>query len=313
MRSERGQASIEWTALVLSVSLALGALLLIGPKVDGRPLGAYLAHAIVCAARGGCDDGDDELARMYGRDSAELVRRYAPNIVYEPGTYSLPVDWRECRSQRCSDAPDNPDLDVHRAKRTGTPATVFTRVRREGGMTFIQYWFYYPVSKTSCCGAAAAWGLAKAMSGGVLPEYPGFHRDDWEGYQVRIDPAGEVYARATAHGGYQTCKQSRCRNKWTPSTGWTRVSAGSHAGHLPLEPLDGFFDAPPDPQIEAFGDHRFRPLYPGVDTHERTSTAPALRLVPLEGIDTGSYRPLDRGVKPPWRKRVYWDPWARTS
>jgi hypothetical protein len=313
VRSECGQASIEWTALVLSVSLVLGALLLVGPRVDGRPLGAYLAHAIVCAVRGGCDDGNDALAREYGRDSAELVRRYAPNIVYEPGTYSLPVDWRACRKQRCSDAPDHPDLDVHRAKRTGTPATVFTRLLRDQGRTFIQYWFYYPVSNTACCGAERAWGMADTLSFGALPEWPGRHLDDWEGFQLRISRSGDVSARATSHGGYQTCKESRCRNQWTPSTGWTRVSKGSHAGHIPLEPVAGLFDPPPDPHIESFGDHRFHPLYPGVDTHERTTTAPGLRLVPLEGIDTRGYRPLDRGVKPPWRKRVYWDPWAHSS
>jgi hypothetical protein len=52
--SERGQATIEWTGLVLLVSAALGALLTFSPEVDGRRLGGSLAHAITCAARGGC-------------------------------------------------------------------------------------------------------------------------------------------------------------------------------------------------------------------------------------------------------------------
>jgi hypothetical protein len=52
--SERGQATIEWTGLVLLVSTALGALLTFAPEVDGRRLGGSVAHAITCAARGGC-------------------------------------------------------------------------------------------------------------------------------------------------------------------------------------------------------------------------------------------------------------------
>jgi hypothetical protein len=36
MRCQRGVATVEWTALILVVSLALGALLTVGPRVDGR-------------------------------------------------------------------------------------------------------------------------------------------------------------------------------------------------------------------------------------------------------------------------------------
>src|SRR3954469_21896378 len=57
MRSEHGQAAIEWTGLVLLVALALGALPLAGLHVDGRSLGGFLAHRIVCAAKLGCDGG----------------------------------------------------------------------------------------------------------------------------------------------------------------------------------------------------------------------------------------------------------------
>src|SRR5260370_49917 len=124
--------------IVLLVGLTLGAIVAYGPRVDGRSLGGTLAHAIVCAVRH-CDSGDDRLRAAYSARDAALVRRYAPNIVYEPGTFTLPVDFRRCRSHRCSDAPDDRDLEVHRSTRTGASATAFTHVVHEGGRTFIQY------------------------------------------------------------------------------------------------------------------------------------------------------------------------------
>src|SRR2546428_11213514 len=91
MAGQRGQASVEWVGLVLCVALALGGLVAFVPLVDGRSLGGALAHALVCAVRGDCQtaDGDRALAAVYGSRDAELVRRYAPNIVYEPRTHTL--------------------------------------------------------------------------------------------------------------------------------------------------------------------------------------------------------------------------------
>jgi hypothetical protein len=54
MVCERGQATIEWTGLALLVAIVLGTLATLAPRVDGRGLGATVAHAITCAARGGC-------------------------------------------------------------------------------------------------------------------------------------------------------------------------------------------------------------------------------------------------------------------
>jgi hypothetical protein len=54
MLSEHGQATVEWTGLVLLVAVALGALATLAPRVDGRRLGGAVAHAITCSARGGC-------------------------------------------------------------------------------------------------------------------------------------------------------------------------------------------------------------------------------------------------------------------
>jgi hypothetical protein len=55
MRSERGQASVEWIGLVLLVALVLTALARLAPRADAGDLGAELAHALTCAASGGCD------------------------------------------------------------------------------------------------------------------------------------------------------------------------------------------------------------------------------------------------------------------
>jgi hypothetical protein len=93
-----------------------------------------------------------------------------------------------------------------------------------------------------------------------------------------------------------------------PSTGWTRVSRGSHAGHVPWRVRLRY---------ESVRDHGRatravpeRPLYPGVGMRERTTTAAGLRLVPLETLDRAGYRRLDPRVSPPWEKRLYHDPLA---
>jgi hypothetical protein len=293
MRCERGQTTVEWTGIVLLVAVALAAVVALGPRVDGRAFGAFLAHSIACAVRGGCDDGDRELASAYGDPDAELLRRYAPSVVYEPGTYTLPVDFRDCRSHRCSDAPDDRDLDVHTSRRGGHRATAFTHVVRRGGETFLQYWLYYPDSTSTVANLAGIWNTISRPAGGGST-YPGFHDDDWESFQVRIDAQGRAWVRASSHHGYQGCKRPVCANQWTASTGWTRVSRGSHAGHIPLrENGRGGYD----------------PVYPGIDTRERTTTAAGLRLVPIETIPHDA----EFAVSPPWRKKVYTDPLSNST
>ena len=295
---ERGQASIEWVGLVLLVGCALAGLLAFVPSMDGRPLGAALARALVCAVKRDCGAEHVALRRAYGERDAALVRSAAPNIVYEPGTFTLPIDYRRCRSHRCSDAPDDRGLDVSRAARGGAPATAFTHVIHRAGRTYIQYWFYYPDSPSTFWHSH---GILKAL--GIHD--PADHPDDWEGYQVRIDPDGSRWVRATAHGGYQWCKHFWCRNKWGRSTGWTRVSRGSHAGHIPLRM---------EPGLKRWGiSIHYKPLRPGAGLDERSTTAPNLHLVPLETIARRSYRPQHGGIKPPWTKRVYRNPAADSS
>src|SRR3954449_9464996 len=289
-RGECGQASIEWIATVLFVSLCFAAATVFVPIADGRPLGAAIAHALVCAVKRDCHAQGAALRRAYGERDAELVRQNAPNIVYEPGTFTLPIDYRRCRSHRCSDAPDDRDLDVHRAARGGAPATAFTHVVHRGGSTYIQSWFYYPDSPSTFLHSH---GILKTL--GIHD--PAFHPDDWEGYQLRIDARGRRSVRATKHGRYSWCKghtwdnlhlwHDKC-DRWGAPNGWTRVSRGSHAGHIPDRS-------------------------PGTGLHERSTTAPGLHLVPLETLDHHSYKPQPHGIKPPWTKQVYVNPTGDTS
>ncbi|HEX6582580.1 MAG TPA: hypothetical protein VF056_03185 [Thermoleophilaceae bacterium] len=56
MRSERGQASVEWIGLVLLLALGLTALVRFTPRADPRALGGEFVHALTCAAYGGCEE-----------------------------------------------------------------------------------------------------------------------------------------------------------------------------------------------------------------------------------------------------------------
>jgi hypothetical protein len=321
--AEDGQASVELVGLVLVVSLALGALAALTPSADGRAMGGFLAHHVVCAATGGCHAAEHALEQAYGADLADTVREFAPNLVYEPGERELPVDWRDCRRPRCASAPDDHALDTHTTP-ARVRATAFTHVIRRGGRLYLQYWLYYPDSNSVLAGSDRIWErswllprLRELVAG--TPDYPGFHRDDWEGVVVRIDPDGSTWVRASSHGGFQGCKWRVCANEWTRSTGWVRVSRGSHSGHVPFRlepqpprPNDGRripriprYIPPPDSPARPL---RRVPLIPGRDMDERTSSGEGLRLIPLETRDTRGYRPLAEEVKPPWDKGAYTDP-----
>jgi hypothetical protein len=264
-RSESGQATVEWSALLALVALIFVGLAYGVTRADTWRLGDSLLHSIVCTVGGGCDE-HDALERAYGDEIASLVRRYSPNVVYERRSAELPIDFRRCRRLECSNGPDRAS-EIDRSS-AGLPVTAFTRVvddRAGGGSLYIQYWFYYPESFTA--------GIGRLL-GPLAHDWPGYHKDDWEGYQVRVGAGGRVSARATAHGGYGA--------GWSDWTGWYRVSGGSHAGQLARTP-----------------------------SGERTTRAAALELVPLERLgDTGLERFV---VTPPWRKLVYTDPEASAS
>jgi hypothetical protein len=260
--SEGGQATVEWSALLLVLALLFAGLGYAVARTQAWGVGSDVLHGLVCAVGGGCEERQDALERAYGRETAELVRRYSPNVAYEAKSAELPIDFRRCRKVECSNGP-NAAARIDRSS-AGLPVTAFTRVvdrRPSGGPLYLQYWFYYPESFTA--------GVGRIFG----HRWPGYHADDWEGYQVRIGPGGAVAARATAHGGYSA---------WKRLTNWYRVSGGSHAGAV-VDSSSG----------------------------ERTTPASDLELTPLEGLeDLGIQR---FAVSPPWLKDVYREPESASS
>jgi hypothetical protein len=333
-RPQGGQATVEFVALSLLCCLIFGALFALKEGFDGRSYGGFLARHVVCAVSGRCAADERRLAAVYGERDAATVRALAPHIVYEPGERQLPVDWRRCRRPRCAEAPDDPALDAHRAGGgraagraggggraagravDGGRATAFTHVVRRHGRLYVQYWLYYPDSNSVLAGADRLWErswLLPRLRGLIdgTSDYPGFHRDDWEGVFVRVDPDGTTWMRASSHGHVQSCKWLACHEHWARSTGWVRVSRGSHAGHVPFRSERRWRDGVQlaGPRYLPLPDRpRRTPLLPGRDFDERTSTGEGLRLVPLEGVDRKRYRPLDPEVRPPWRKEAWSDP-----
>jgi hypothetical protein len=288
---ERGQATAEWIGLLALVSVVLvAALATVGRSSPAAGFARAIVTRLLCAAdlSGGCSS-EGALVAAYGAEVAAVMSEHVPRIVYEQGMTALPVDFRSCRWSPCGNGPDSGP--VWRSD-TGQPAVAFVHVvdcrsaeaqadgathgyecsgARDGNL-YLQYWLYYEDS----------------TSLRDLPGDVGSHQDDWEGYQLRIGPAG-IDARATSHHGYNHRGGPGSwlsdagivhRSGWGPSHGRLYVSGGSHAGHV----------------------------------HEDGGGAPArwtpsghLELIPIEGLGRRSRR-AGFAVTPPWRKPVYFDP-----
>lgn len=303
MCSERGQGTVEWVGTLCIVSLLFAGLVAVGVRVPGAELARGLASRILCAAAlaDGCGD-EPRLIAAYGTEVGQLVRRYMPTIVFERGSRAVPVDFRRCRETSCGDA-EGEGL-VH-ATDEGLPVTAFVHVvncrpgAAEGtetggadcsasraGSIYLQYWLYYADSAT-------------------LRDIPvvgdeGFHRDDWEGVQIRIGPDGDVSERASSHNGYNDGRGSanwasdagldplrdlaedlgaRGEGGWGSASGLLFVSGGSHAGN-------------------AFSAEEIERFIPGRRVH----------LIPLEPVAALDHSTF--AITPPWQKQVWRDPEA---
>lgn len=311
---------MEWVGLVALVSLAFLALVVVGVRVPGGDLARAVASRILCAASlaDGCGD-EPTLIATYGDEVGRLVRRHMPTLFLERGSRALPVDFRRCRAVVCGDG--TPRGLVHKTDR-GEHVTAFVHVVdcRDGadptatagtigpplalggppvappdcsgaraGHLYIQYWTYYADSAT--------------LRGVPIAGDEGYHPDDWEGVQIRIDRDGRVEERASSHDGYNYAQSIanagsdagidvlreaaeaigvRPDDGWGPETGLLLVSGGSHAGN-------------------AAGDRG--------DT-DRIVPGRRVHLVPLEPIAASAGDYYRFAIRPPWRKRVWRDPEA---
>lgn len=302
---ERGQGTVEWVGLVAVVALLLAGLVGAGVRVPGTALARAVASRILCAAALADRCGDEPaLIAAYGTEVGKLARRHMPAIFFERGSRALPVDFRRCRSSECADG--SARGLVHQSD-AGLPVTAFVHVvdcrpdavdatelagadcsGPRAGYLYLQYWTYYVDSAT--------------LRGVPIAGAKGFHADDWEGVQIRIDPDGRIDQRASSHHGYNHVQSvanmgsdagitpladaaerlgARPDNGWGPETRLLVVSGGSHAGNT-----NGFL--------------RVDRVTPGRRVH----------LVPLEPIAEGEGGGYRFAVSPPWLKRVWRDPEA---
>jgi hypothetical protein len=303
MGSERGQGTVEWVGTLLVVSLAMLGLVAAGVRVPGAPLAWAVADRILCATSlaDGCGD-EPTLIAAYGTEVGRLARWHMPMLGFEEGSRAVPIDFRRCRSAECGDASGS-GL-VHRTDE-GLPVTVFVHVvdcrptaaeeteaagadcsGERAGNLYIQYWTYYADSAT--------------LRGVPIAGGRGYHHDDWEGVQIRLDPDGNASERASSHNGYNAGLSirnwgsdaeigplkdaaeflgARPDNGWGPETHLLRVSGGSHAGNTVA-----FSDI----------DH----YTPGRRVH----------LIPLE--DAAATSTAQFAISPPWLKDVWLNPEA---
>jgi hypothetical protein len=227
-----------------------------------------------------------------------------PSLLFERGSRAVPIDFRRCRSTACGDAAEQGYI---RRTNAGLPVSAFVHVvdcrpgavaqaEAEGadcsgfraGNLYIQYWTYYADSAT--------------LRGVPIVGDEGFHRDDWEGVQIRIRPDGSVDERASSHNGYNHSQGVanwgsdaaigplkdaaeavglRPRNGWGRETHILLVSGGSHAGNL------------------------------GDDPGGRYTPAASVHLVPLEPIAADDSTAF--AISPPWLKHVWRDPEAEET
>jgi hypothetical protein len=280
VRSQRGQATVEWVGLMLLALLVVAAVLVtVGWRTVRVSLRDAVLQNLICAVRLTEDCREEPALRDgYGHELAALVRANAPALLYGDGMTAMPVDYRRCRIDQCAaGAGEGTVLRTERGERAvafthlidcrslGVPAPGADCSGERGGNLYLQYWFYYPGSATGEGSTPLKGVIRKASSAVGTPSY---HRDDWESFQVRIEPGGRRFARASSHHGYGP--------GWVPGKDRIYVAGGSHAGRAEARDVG------------------------------RATKDDRLVLIPLAQIARTDTTPF--AVTPPWRKRVYRDP-----
>ncbi|MSO47605.1 MAG: hypothetical protein EXQ67_05930 [Thermoleophilia bacterium] len=276
----RGQATIEFLIL-LGVAIAVTAFIVFAARSDGASYAARIAKAIP----GHQPERRDDRWALRSDSYGPLLRRYTPELVLERDRYgedaAMPVDPAVCRKPWCA------------AFGTGR-AAVFTHVvRRAGGVvggvlqpgvTYLEYWFYYPDSKTLHFPVA---------------ELQGFHRDDWEGLIVRIPDRGSPVGRVTSHQGLVGVV-----------SGWSVGRGGIVVSREP-----GWFPLGPHPVVyRASGSHANGFVRDGIDApldlwNGDLGRLPpsALQLIAADTVPSLRLR-YDPAAVPPWHKQLWTNP-----
>ena len=213
-RSQAGQATIEWSALLLALAFALAALTRRG-RENGR-VGLRGAHRARADVRGRTVAATSEIRSTSptATSSPTPCGATRPNVVYERSSAALPIDFRRCRETDCSDGPDAARA-IDRS-RSGLPVTAFTRVvdrraRRRRPLPPVLVLLPGELHRRHRPHLRRRRGRASIRTTGRAT-------------RCGSRPAARVTARATAHGEYAS--------GWSTSAGWYRVSGGSHAGQL---------------------------------------------------------------------------------
>ena len=262
----RAQATLELVLLLGLVAL-VGAMAVAAAQGAGAGWAERIARALPGERAERRDDRWALRSDRYG----PLLRRHAPTLILERDRWgedtAVPVDVAVCRRPACA------------ALGTGLPVA-FTHVVDRPGVTYLQYWLYYPDSRATHAPVA---------------DRLGYHPDDWEGVIVRVADDGVASVRVTAHQGVVGLRPWwRGDPGWRPLSGRPRVhrAAGSHAMGFAPTGIDAPLDRWNGTLAELDG-ARLR-LVPA-------DTAPALRLR------------YDPAAVPPWRKRLWRDPEATTT
>jgi hypothetical protein len=287
---EEGQGTLEWVGLVLLVCLAFTAIATAAGVVPGTAYVHSLSRSLLCAASLSSDClSEGSLERAYGEETAVLVRQHVPQILYGPDRLGLPVDFRSCRAPGCADAVASGDVSESDA---GEPVTLFTRVIEREGITWIQYWAYYPESAS--------------LRGLPALEDRGYHPHDWESVQVRIGPDGKAAQRASSHAGYN---HTRSAANWGSDIGSDVLRGAAEA--VGLREPGGWGDATGRWYV-AGGSHAGNAQDDDADDYPSRTPRRSVRLIPLEQVRGGSLARAARfdPITPPWEKDVWTDPEA---
>lgn len=281
-------------------------LTLAGPRVPALGLVHSISRQMLCAVSlSGFCGHEGSLEAAYGESAAVEVRRNTPELFYGSDLLGLPVDYRTCRSPYCAEGKGE---GVVTESRAGEPVTLFTRVLdcrenapgvdegidcqgENAGNIYVQYWAYYPESAS--------------LRGAPVLEAKGYHRNDWESVQVRINADGTVDQRASSHAGHN---HTRSAANWGSDLGWGFLTG--LAEKVNLRDPGGWGDAT-GRYLIAGGSHAGNVAdSSGLGGYPSRTPAASVRLVPLETTrdDPLSHAARFDPITPPWKKKLWLDP-----